>query len=235
MPSPVVRRRPTYPRRRRHHQDLRRAWFAAQHDGPSNFESGDAKFGSPGSRDVQRSATNGAVRLHPTASWNGPACDVTNVMFNGSTHKGRFRLAASAGSSTAQLRMDLQRDAGSITNLVNNAPGDHLFTAYQWRFATPSALQVARPEVWRFPAAGIPSVALLPDPAALAAGNSPAGFARPCAEMSGMRCRAPHLQLLERRRARVAFAKSRHEDAWVWQSGAWIFPGQQWRRLPVDS
>lgn len=96
----------------------------------SNFESGTQGWFARGGAIAtsSESAHGGSQSLKSssrTASWNGPAYDVTNVMFNGSTYKvsAWVKLAASAGSSTAQLRMSLQRDAGSITSyhtVVNN-------------------------------------------------------------------------------------------------------------------
>ncbi|MGC3946732.1 MAG: endo-1,4-beta-xylanase, partial [Chryseolinea sp.] len=52
-----------------------------------------------------------------SGSWAGPAYDVTNVMFNGSTYKvtAWVKLPASAGAATTQAKLSLQRDAGTIT------------------------------------------------------------------------------------------------------------------------
>ncbi len=60
-----------------------------------------------------------------TAAFQGPSFDVTNVMFNGSTYNVSLwaKLAPSAGTQTAQLRVSLERDAGSIADfhtVVNN-------------------------------------------------------------------------------------------------------------------
>ncbi len=65
-------------------------------------------------------AHGGSQALLATAragSWAGPAVDVTQVMFNGSTYKvtAWVKLPASAGSATTQAKLSLQRDAGTIT------------------------------------------------------------------------------------------------------------------------
>lgn len=69
---------------------------------------------------TSESAHGGSQALLATArggTWAGPAYDVTNVMFNGSTYKvtAWVKLPASAGSATTQARLSLQRDAGTIT------------------------------------------------------------------------------------------------------------------------
>ena len=66
------------------------------------------------------SAHGGSQALLTTAragTWAGPAYDVTNVMFNGSTYKvtAWAKLPASAGAATTQAKLSLQRDAGTIT------------------------------------------------------------------------------------------------------------------------
>ena len=66
------------------------------------------------------SAHGGSQALLATAragTWAGPAVDVTNLMFNGSTYKvsAWVKLPASVGSATTQARLSLQRDAGTIT------------------------------------------------------------------------------------------------------------------------
>lgn len=66
------------------------------------------------------SAHGGSQALLATAragTWAGPAYDVTNVMFNGSTYKvtAWVKLPASAGAATTQAKLSLQRDAGTIT------------------------------------------------------------------------------------------------------------------------
>jgi endo-1,4-beta-xylanase len=61
-----------------------------------------------------------------TAPYAGPAYDVTNVMFNGASYDVSvwLKLAPSAAGQTAQMRVSLQRDAGSFTSyhtVIGNA------------------------------------------------------------------------------------------------------------------
>jgi len=69
---------------------------------------------------TSESAHGGSQSLQATGrqgTWAGPAYDVTNVMFNGSTYKvsAWAKLPASAGAATSQVKISLQRDAGTIT------------------------------------------------------------------------------------------------------------------------
>ncbi|RZJ11418.1 MAG: hypothetical protein EOP39_06360 [Rubrivivax sp.] len=89
----------------------------------SNFESGTQGWFGRGATIATTSAEGahgGSQALLSTArsgTWAGPAYDVTNVMFNGSTYKvtAWAKLPASAGSATTQVRISLQRDAGTTT------------------------------------------------------------------------------------------------------------------------
>ena len=88
----------------------------------SNFESGTQGWFGRGATlaTTTESAHGGTQALLATGrqgTWAGPAYDVTNVMFNGSTYTvtAWAKLPTSAGSATAQLKLSLQRDAGTIT------------------------------------------------------------------------------------------------------------------------
>jgi endo-1,4-beta-xylanase len=88
----------------------------------SNFEAGTQGWFGRGATvaTTTESAHGGSQALLATGragSWAGPAYDVTSVMFNGSTYRisAWVKLPASAGSATAQARISLQRDAGSLT------------------------------------------------------------------------------------------------------------------------
>lgn len=90
------------------------------------------------------SAHGGSQALLATAragTWAGPAYDVTNVMFNGSTYKvsAWVKLPASAGSATSQVKLSLQRDAGTITTyhtVVNStAVGSSAWVRLQGSYA----------------------------------------------------------------------------------------------------
>lgn len=88
----------------------------------SNFETGAQGWAGRGATlaTTTESAHGGSQALLATArqgSWAGPSYDVTNLMFNGSTYTvtAWARLPASAGSATSQLKLSLQRDAGTIT------------------------------------------------------------------------------------------------------------------------
>ena len=89
----------------------------------SNFESGTQGWFGRGATIATTSAEGahgGSQALLSTAragTWAGPAYDVSNVMFNGSTYKvtAWVKLPASAGSATTQARISLQRDADTTT------------------------------------------------------------------------------------------------------------------------
>ncbi len=68
-----------------------------------------------------------------TAGYQGPAYDVTNVMFNGSSYEVSLwaKLAPSAGSQSAQVRVSLQRDAGATTT-YHQVIGNTTVTANTW-------------------------------------------------------------------------------------------------------
>lgn len=66
-------------------------------------------------------------------TWAGPAYDVTNVMFNGSTYRvtAWAKLPAAAGSATTRARISLQRDAGTITT-YHTVVGDVTVGSSAW-------------------------------------------------------------------------------------------------------
>jgi endo-1,4-beta-xylanase len=91
----------------------------------SNFETGTAQgWQSRTGRETVAPSASGAhggnfalLTTGRTAPYAGPAYDVTNVMFNGSSYDVSVwvKLAPSAAGQTAQMRVSLQRDAGSFT------------------------------------------------------------------------------------------------------------------------
>jgi GH35 family endo-1,4-beta-xylanase len=65
------------------------------------------------------------------AAFDGPRFDVTNVMFNGSRYRVSLWVKLAPGTPDAQLRVSLQRNAGTITSF-HTVIGNTLVTANNW-------------------------------------------------------------------------------------------------------
>ncbi len=66
-----------------------------------------------------------------TTAFRGPAIDVSNVMFNGSRYRVSLWAKLAPGEQPAQLRVSLQRNAGSITTF-HTVVGNTNVTADSW-------------------------------------------------------------------------------------------------------
>ena len=66
-----------------------------------------------------------------TSAFRGPNFDVTNVMFNGSRYKVSLWIKLAPGEAPAQVRVSLQRNAGSITTF-HTVIGNTNVTASGW-------------------------------------------------------------------------------------------------------
>src|SRR5262249_29247396 len=66
-----------------------------------------------------------------TSAFRGPNVDVTNVMFNGSRYKVSLWVKLAPGEAPAQVRVSLQRNAGSITTF-HTVIGNTNVTADAW-------------------------------------------------------------------------------------------------------
>ena len=66
-----------------------------------------------------------------SATYQGPNLDVTNVMFNGSRYKVSLWAKLAPGEEPAQLRVSLQRNAGTVTT-YHTVIGDTNVTADAW-------------------------------------------------------------------------------------------------------
>ncbi len=67
-----------------------------------------------------------------TATYQGPALDVTNVMFNGSQYVVSLWAKLAPGSPDTQLRVSLDRKLGTATETFHTIVGDTTVTANAW-------------------------------------------------------------------------------------------------------
>lgn len=116
----------------------------------SNFEGGTQGWFGRGATiaTTSESAHGGSQALLATGragTWAGPAYNVTNVMFNGSTYRvtAWAKLPASAGAATSRVRISLQRDAGTVTS-YHTVVGDVTVGSSAWVRLT-GTYQVALP------------------------------------------------------------------------------------------
>ena len=77
------------------------------------------------------SAPNSLLTTGRTTAFRGPAIDVTNVMFNGSRYKVSLWVKLAPGEQPGQLRVSLQRNAGTITTF-HQVIGNTNVTADAW-------------------------------------------------------------------------------------------------------
>ena len=77
------------------------------------------------------SAPNSLLTTGRTTAFRGPAIDVTNIMFNGSRYKVSLWAKLAPGEQPAQLRVSLQRNAGTITTF-HTVVGNTNVTADAW-------------------------------------------------------------------------------------------------------
>ena len=77
------------------------------------------------------SAPNSLLTTGRTTAFRGPAIDVTNIMFNGSRYKVSVWAKLAPGEQPAQLRVSLQRNAGTITTF-HTVVGNTNVTADAW-------------------------------------------------------------------------------------------------------
>jgi endo-1,4-beta-xylanase len=83
---------------------------------------------------TQADAHGGSFSLLTTgrqAAFDGPAFDVTNVMFNGSRYVVSVWAKLAPGQADSQLRVSLQRNAGSVTSF-HTVVGNTTVTANAW-------------------------------------------------------------------------------------------------------
>jgi endo-1,4-beta-xylanase len=105
----------------------------------SNFDDGTTQGWKPRIGDEtltvtsadSHSAPNSLLTTGRTAAFRGPAFDVTNLMFNGSRYKISMWVKLAPGEPDTQLRVSLQRDAGTITTF-HTVIGNTLVTAGAW-------------------------------------------------------------------------------------------------------
>src|SRR5262249_21852926 len=80
-------------------------------------------------------AHGGTTRLltsNRTAAFQGPAFDVTNVMFNGSRYVVSVWAKLAPGQADSQLRVSLQRNLGTATTTFHTVVGNTAVTANAW-------------------------------------------------------------------------------------------------------
>jgi endo-1,4-beta-xylanase len=75
--------------------------------------------------------THSLLTTNRTATFQGPSFDVTNVMFNGSQYVVSVWAKLAPGSADTQLRVSLQRNAGTITTF-HTVVGNTTVTAGAW-------------------------------------------------------------------------------------------------------
>ncbi|HKV41110.1 MAG TPA: endo-1,4-beta-xylanase, partial [Blastocatellia bacterium] len=79
----------------------------------------------------QHSGTFSLLTTNRTATFTGPAFDVTNVMFNGSQYRVSLWAKLAPGEASTQLRVSLQRNIGTTTTF-HTVVGNTTVTANQW-------------------------------------------------------------------------------------------------------
>src|SRR5262245_62382716 len=77
------------------------------------------------------SGANSLLTTNRTAAFRGPAVNVTNIMFNGSRYKVSLWAKLAPGESPTQLRVSLQRNAGTISTF-HTVVGNTNVTSGAW-------------------------------------------------------------------------------------------------------
>jgi endo-1,4-beta-xylanase len=78
------------------------------------------------------SPNNSLLTSNRTATYQGPAFDVTNVMFNGSQYVVSLWAKLAPGSADTQLRVSLDRKLGTSTETFHTVVGNTTVTANAW-------------------------------------------------------------------------------------------------------
>lgn len=105
------------------------------------------------------SGVNSLLTTGRTATFQGPNFNVTNVMFNGSRYKVSVWAKLAPGEAATQLRVSLQRNAGSITTF-HTVVGNTNVTADAWvRLTTTYDVALANTSLFLYveSASGTPS------------------------------------------------------------------------------
>ncbi len=78
------------------------------------------------------SGNNSLLTTGRMATFDGPAFNVTNVMFNGSRYRVSLWAKLAPGEPNTQLRVSLQRNAGTLPATFHTVIGNTTVTANQW-------------------------------------------------------------------------------------------------------
>jgi endo-1,4-beta-xylanase len=78
------------------------------------------------------SGTRSLLTTNRTATFRGPAFNVTNVMFNGSRYRVELWAKLAPGQASTQLRVSLQRNLGSFTTSFHTLVGNTTVTSDAW-------------------------------------------------------------------------------------------------------
>ena len=76
--------------------------------------------------------TRSLLTTNRTATFQGPAFNVTNVMFNGSRYRVELWAKLAPGQTATQLRVSLQRNLGSFTTSFHTLVGNTTVTSDAW-------------------------------------------------------------------------------------------------------
>ena len=76
--------------------------------------------------------TRSLLTTNRTATFQGPAFDVTNVMFNGSRYRVELWAKLAPGQTATQLRVSLQRNLGTFTTSFHTLVGNTTVTSDAW-------------------------------------------------------------------------------------------------------
>jgi endo-1,4-beta-xylanase len=79
----------------------------------------------------QHGGSNSLLITNRTATFRGPAIDVTNIMFNGSRYRISLWAKLAPGEPASQLRVSLERRLGTVTSF-HTIIGNTTVTADQW-------------------------------------------------------------------------------------------------------
>jgi endo-1,4-beta-xylanase len=83
------------------------------------------------SSDDRHGGNSSLLTTNRTASFRGPAIDVTNIMFNGSRYRVSLWAKLATGEPDAQLRVSLERRLGTVTSF-HTVIGNTTVTAGNW-------------------------------------------------------------------------------------------------------
>ena len=78
------------------------------------------------------SGTRSLLTTNRTATFRGPAFNVTNVMFNGSRYRVEVWVKLAPGEASTQLRVSLQRNLGTFTTSFHTLVGNTTVTNGAW-------------------------------------------------------------------------------------------------------